>query len=128
MSKLFHNLASLGAAGISQILDAADHLKATRGNKSERPLAGKQVALVFEKASTRTRVSLEVAVSELGGSPIVLSSSGSQMGRGEPIADTARVLGRMAHAIAFRTSDESRLLAMSKYAKVPVLNALTDQS
>jgi len=128
MSKLFHNLASLGADGIGQILDAADRLKATRGSKGALPLAGKQVALVFEKASTRTRVSLEVAVSELGGHPIVLSSSGSQMGRGEPIADTARVLGRMAHAIAFRTSDESRLLAMSEYAKIPVLNALTDQS
>jgi ornithine carbamoyltransferase len=128
MSKLFHNLASLGAGGIQQILDTADHLKATRGSQGRLPLAGKQVALVFEKASTRTRVSLEVAVSELGGHPIVLSSSGSQMGRGEPIADTARVLGRMAHAIAFRTSDESRLLAMSKYAQVPVLNALTDQS
>lgn len=128
MTKLFHNLSSLGPAGLVEILDLADRLKASRGQLKILPLAGKQIALVFEKASTRTRVSLEVAVSELGGHPIVLTSAGSQMGRGEPIADTARVLGRMAHAIAFRTTDEERLLAMSAYSGRPVLNALTDQS
>lgn len=128
MNKLFHNLASLGPSGLDPLLDLADTLKKSRGLAASKPLAGKQIALVFEKASTRTRVSLEVAVSELGGHPIVLSSSGSQMGRGEPISDTARVLGRMAHAIALRTSDESRLLAMSQWSGVPVLNALTDQS
>ena len=128
MSKLFHNLSSLGKEGLIRVLDVADELKRTRGDSSSRPLQGKQIALVFEKASTRTRVSLEVAVSELGGHPVVLTSSGSQMGRGEPIADTARVLGRMAHGITFRTGDESRLLEMSRHAKVPVLNALTDQS
>ena len=128
MTKLFHNLSSLGADGLIKTLDLADRLKQTRGQLTTFPLTGKQVALVFEKASTRTRVSLEVAVSELGGHPLVLTSAGSQMGRGEPIQDTARVLGRMAHAIAFRTSDEQRLLAMSKHSGRPVLNALTDQS
>ncbi len=128
MTKLFHNLSSLGKEGLIRTLDLADQLKKDRGKVDHQPLAGKQVALVFEKASTRTRVSLEVAVSELGGHPIVLSSSGSQMGRGEPISDTARVLGRMADAITFRTSDESRLLEMSRYAQLPVINALTDQS
>src|SRR5690606_30406124 len=94
----------------------------------ERPLAGKQIALVFEKASTRTRLSLEIAVNELGGHPIVLTSSGSQMGRGEPMKDTARVLGRMVHAITLRTSDESRIQELVRHVNVPVLNALTDQS
>ena len=83
--------------------------------------------MVFEKASTRTRISLEVAVAELGGHPLVITSSGSQMGRGEPIADTARVLSRMVHAVTFRTSGEDRLLAMAKHSSVPVLNALTDR-
>ncbi len=128
MSKLFHNLSSLGKEGLMQTLDVAELLKKKRGQLNSLPLQGKQVALVFEKASTRTRVSLEIAVSELGGCPVVLTSNGSQMGRGEPISDTARVLGRMAHAITFRTGDESRLLEMSQFSGRPVLNALTDQS
>jgi ornithine carbamoyltransferase len=82
---------------------------------------------VFEKASTRTRISLEVAVGELGGNPLVITSSGSQMARGEPIADTARVLSRMVHGITFRTSGERRLQEMTAHSSVPVLNALTDR-
>ncbi len=131
MTKSFMNLSDLGEGGIQALLDAADHLKDTRNAPTSavsKALLGKQVALVFEKASTRTRLSLEVAVVELGGHPIVLSSSGSQMGRGEPIQDSARVLGRMVHAITFRTSDESRFLTMRDYSKVPCFNALTDQS
>lgn len=126
--KHFLNLSDLGPDGLIQVLDLADRLKATRGKLTSLPLTGKQVALVFEKASTRTRLSLEVAVSELGGHPIVLTSSGSQMGRGEPMKDTARVLTRMVHAITLRTSDESRILELIAHATVPVLNALTDQS
>ncbi len=84
--------------------------------------------LVFEKASTRARLSLEIAASEPGGHPVVPTSSGSQMGRGEPLRDTARVLSRMVHAITFRTADESRFREMAEYSIVPVLNALTDQS
>lgn len=128
MTKTFRNLSDLGPGGLERVLDAADRLKAERGTSSARPLAGKQIALVFEKSSTRTRLSLEVAVNELGGSPVVLTSNGSQIGRGEPVQDTARVLGRMVHGITLRTFDESRLLAMAKYSKLPVLNALTDQS
>jgi ornithine carbamoyltransferase len=86
------------------------------------------VALVFEKASTRTRLSLEVAVSEMGGHPVVLSAQGSQLGRGEPIADTARVLSRMVHAITLRTFEHSRLLELVRESGIPVLNALTDHS
>lgn len=127
--KHFQNLADLGGAdGLLALLDLSDRMKRERGQSSVRPLSGKQVALVFEKASTRTRLSLEVAVSELGGHPVVLTSSGSQMGRGEPLKDTARVLSRMVHAITFRTADESRYREMAEYSTVPVLNALTDQS
>lgn len=131
MIRNFMNLSDLGEGGILRLLDAADHLKETRGNPSNEirtALLGKQIALVFEKSSTRTRLSLEIAVNELGGHPIVLTSTGSQMGRGEPIEDSARVLGRMVHAITLRTSDESRLHKMRDYSQVPCLNALTDQS
>ena len=124
----FLNLSDLGPQGLLKILDEADRQKDNRGKLKEAPLQGKTIALVFEKASTRTRTSLEVAVNELGGHPLVLSASGSQMGRGEPVRDTARVLGRMVHAITFRTGDESRIKEMMQYAGKPVLNALTDQS
>lgn len=127
MTRHLKDLQDLGSQGLLTVLDAADRLKRERG-RHEQPLSGKQIALVFEKSSTRTRLSLEVAVQELGGHAIVLSSQGSQMGRGEPMKDTARVLGRMVHGITLRTFDESRFLEMAKYANVPVLNALTDQS
>ncbi|HEY5957034.1 MAG TPA: ornithine carbamoyltransferase [Polyangiaceae bacterium] len=120
-------LSDLGPSGLNALLDAADRFKAARDDRSRLPLAGKSIALVFEKASTRTRLSLEIAVVELGGHPIVLTTQGSQMGRGEPIADTARVLSRMVHAITFRTSGEQRLLEMVAHSTVPVLNALTDE-
>ena len=123
----FLTLSDLGPAGLNALLDSADRFKAERGTASRRPLEGKSVALVFEKASTRTRLSLEIAVVELGGHPIVLTNQGSQMGRGEPIADTARVLSRMVHAITFRTSGEDRLQEMVAHSTVPVLNALTDE-
>jgi ornithine carbamoyltransferase len=123
------NLVDIGRDGLRTILDAADGFKDHRDDPNvDRPLAGKSVALVFEKASTRTRVSLEVAVAELGGHPLVLTSSGSQMARGEPLADTARVLSRMVHAITFRTSGHERLLELIANSTVPVLNALTDAS
>jgi ornithine carbamoyltransferase len=120
-------LSDLGPSGLNALLDSADRFKAERGDRSRLPLAGKSVALVFEKASTRTRLSLEIAVAELGGHPIVLTTQGSQMGRGEPIADTARVLSRMVHAITFRTSGDQRLKDMVAHSSVPVLNALTDE-
>jgi ornithine carbamoyltransferase len=127
MPRHFLSLSDLGTAGLVRMLDASDRWQAIRGTESApRPLAGKSVALVFEKASTRTRLSLEIAVAELGGHPVVLTSSGSQLERGEPIADTARVLTRMVHAIAFRTSSEERLKQLVENSTVPVLNALTD--
>jgi ornithine carbamoyltransferase len=126
--KHFINLSNLGRDPLLALLDTADYFKRTRGDLSQRALlAGKSIALVFEKASTRTRLSLEVAVSELGGHPIVLSSNGSQIGRGEPVEDTARVLSRMVHAVTLRTFSEETLVTLARFSSVPVLNALTDQ-
>jgi ornithine carbamoyltransferase len=127
--KHFLSLSDAGTDGLIGLLDAADRWKDTRGHaNAPRPLTGKCVALVFEKASTRTRLSLEVAVAELGGHPVVITSAGSQLGRGEPIKDTARVLSRMVHAITFRTFGDERLHELVKHSSVPVLNALTDGS
>ena len=120
-------LSDLGPDGLISVLDEADRYRTSRNQDSSRPLLSKAVALVFDKASTRTRLSLEVAVVELGGHPVVITSSSSQLGRGEPLSDTARVLSRMVHAIAYRTSDESRIKDLMEYSTVPVLNALTDQ-
>jgi ornithine carbamoyltransferase len=92
------------------------------------PLAGKTLAMVFEKPSTRTRVSFELAMRQLGGDVVVLSASDSQMGRGEPVADTARVLSRYVDAIMMRTTEKAKLDEMAAYATVPVINGLTDLS
>lgn len=120
-------LSDLGPDGLLGVLDAADTFKDQRGSASSpRPLTGRSVALVFEKASTRTRVSLEIAVAELGGHPLVLTAAGSQMGRGEPLEDTARVLSRMVHAITLRTAEDQRLRRLMAFSRVPVINALTD--
>jgi ornithine carbamoyltransferase len=125
----FLALSDVGARGLLQLLDAADRFADQRGKPdARRPLAGKSIALVFEKASTRTRISLEVACVELGAHPLVLTSTGSQLGRGEPLSDTARVLSRMVHAITLRTTGEERLRELSAHSDVPVVNALTDQS
>jgi ornithine carbamoyltransferase len=111
------------------LLDAADRWKETRGTPAaRRPLAGKSVALIFDKASTRTRLSLEVAVAEMGGHPVLITAQTSQLGRGEPLADTARVLSRMVHAVTLRTFEHSRLLELMGASTIPVLNALTDHS
>lgn len=129
MTRHFTELSDLGADGLMRLLDAADRWKETRGSAAaRRPLAGKSVALIFDKASTRTRLSLEVAVAELGGHPVVITSQTSQLGRGEPLPDTARVLSRMVHAITLRTFEHTRLLELARASSVPVLNALTDHS
>lgn len=125
----FTELSDLGADGLATLLNAADRFQEERGTSAApRPLAGRSVGLIFEKASTRTRLSLEVAVAELGGHPVVLSSGESQLGRGEPIADTARVVSRMVHAVTLRTSQHERLLEFAAHSRVPVLNALTDHN
>ncbi len=106
------------------LFDRAAFLKK---NRNQTTLAGKAVALVFEKASTRTRVSFEVGVYELGGHGVVLTSQGSQIARGEPIEDTARVLSGYCHAIVLRTFGQERVAQLAKWASVPVINGLSDQ-
>ncbi len=93
-----------------------------------RPLAGKALVMIFEKPSTRTRVSFEMAIRQLGGEAVVMDRDGSQLGRGETVADTARVLSRYVDAIMIRTTSEAILLEMAEYASVPVINGLTDRT
>ncbi len=108
------------------VLDDADARKATRRSGESQPLAGQSVALVFEKPSTRTRVSFEVAVHELGAHPLVIDASTTQLGRGETIEDTAAVLSRYVDAIVIRTVGQDRLERLAAASGVPVVNALTD--
>ncbi|HET9562739.1 MAG TPA: ornithine carbamoyltransferase [Propionibacteriaceae bacterium] len=116
----------LSAAEQIAILDLADTLKAEPF--SLRPFTGpRTVAVLFDKPSTRTRISFETAIAELGGHPMIMDAALSQLGRGEPISDTARVLGRHVAAIVWRTSGHERLQEMADHADVPVINGLTDQ-
>ena len=101
---------------------------AYKNGRRDRPLAGKILAMVFEKPSTRTRVSFEVAMRQLGGETIYLSSTDSQLGRGESVADTARVLSRYVDAIMIRTNQPRKLDELARHARVPVINGLTDTS
>jgi ornithine carbamoyltransferase len=120
----------LEPAELIEVLDLADRLKRERaaGVLAERPLEGpRAVAVLFDKSSTRTRVSFSVGIAELGGYPLVLDSAGSQLGRGEPIEDTARVLARQCVAIVWRTGAQARIEAMASASSVPVINALTDE-
>jgi ornithine carbamoyltransferase len=122
-------LEDLGEGGITAMLDRSAYFARVRGTSAHpKPLAGHAVALLFDKPSTRTRLSLEVATFELGGHPIVVTPESSQMGRGEPTEDTARVLGRMVSAVTYRTSTTDRMLAMTRACRAPVLNALTDDA
>ncbi len=120
----------LDVGQLTDLLDLADRLKAARGlagpDAHAEALAGRTVALVFEKPSTRTRVSFEVAVAELGGHPLPLSSAELQLGRGETIADTAAVMSRFVHAVVIRTFGQDRIDELAANATVPVVNALTD--
>jgi ornithine carbamoyltransferase len=108
------------------ILADAVVMKRTRGRHKTQPLAGRTWALIFSKSSTRTRVSFEVGVSELGGRPMFLSAADIQLGRGEPIKDTARVMGRMIHGAIFRTFAQSDVEEFAQYSNIPTINALTD--
>jgi ornithine carbamoyltransferase len=115
----------LSPAELIEVLDLADRLKADR--LGHRPLAGpKTVAVIFDKPSTRTRVSFSVGIAELGGYPLVVDAQGSQLGRGESVEDTVRVLDRQVVAIVWRTFEQARLEAMAGLSAVPVINALTD--
>jgi ornithine carbamoyltransferase len=121
----FLKLTDLTLAEAREVLALAARLKREPKGGRTRLLNGLAVAIVLEKASTRTRVSFEVGCAQLGAHPVVLGVQGSQLGRGEPIRDTARVLARYCDAIVYRTSAEARLFEMAT-ASVPVINALTD--
>src|SRR5882724_12278461 len=100
-------------------------MKRERGRYKEQPLAGKIWALMFSKSSTRTRVSFETGIRELGGDVMFLSANDIQLGRGEPIKDTARVLGRMVHGAVIRTFAQSDVEEFAHYSNIPTINALT---
>jgi ornithine carbamoyltransferase len=120
------SIEELSALEITALIDEAAKLKAERGAHSSQPLAGQTWAMIFAKSSTRTRVSFEVGVRELGGFPMFLSSQDIQLGRGEPIKDTARVLGRMVHGIIIRTFAQQDVIDLANFSNLPVINALTD--
>jgi ornithine carbamoyltransferase len=112
---------------MEDILAATAAMKRERGHHASQPLAGKIWALLFSKSSTRTRVSFEVGIRELGGQAMFLSNLEVQLGRGEPIKDTARVLGRMIHGAVIRTYAQFDVEEFAQYAGIPTINALTDQ-
>ena len=120
------SIEELNAELLNELVDSAITLKTDRGNHSSQPLAGQTWAMIFTKSSTRTRVSFEVGVRELGGSIMFLSSNDIQLGRGEPIKDTARVLGRMVHGCIIRTFDQQDVVGFAEYGNIPTINALTD--
>ncbi|MFS0884308.1 ornithine carbamoyltransferase [Aeromicrobium sp. 179-A 4D2 NHS] len=125
MTRHFLRDDDLSPAEQAEVLALAAELKAEP--YSRRPLAGPQsVVVLFDKSSTRTRVSFAVGIADLGGNPVVMDSGVTQVGRGEPIADTARVFGRMASAIVWRTYAQAGLEQMAEHAGVPVVNALSD--
>jgi ornithine carbamoyltransferase len=130
----FLDLAAVGRAALRLILDEAKRRKAARAGQpkgatdNDAPLTGRTLAMIFEKNSTRTRVSFEQAIRQLGGTALILSSADMQLGRGESIADTARVLSRYVDAIMIRTGKHDTLLELAHHAEVPVINGLTHRS
>ena len=120
------SIEKLPQADLEKILTAAAVMKRERGAHQLQPLAGQTWALIFSKSSTRTRVSFEVGVSELGGRPMFLSAADIQLGRGEPIKDTARVMARMLHGAVFRTFAQRDVEEFAQFSGIPTINALTD--
>jgi ornithine carbamoyltransferase len=121
------SIEKLARADMERILADAVVMKRERARPQAQPLAGQTWALIFTKSSTRTRISFEVGVSELGGRPMFLNAGDIQLGRGEPIKDTARVMGRMIHGAIFRTFAQSDVEEFAHYSGIPTINALTDE-
>ncbi|MEY8309414.1 ornithine carbamoyltransferase [Erysipelotrichaceae bacterium 51-3] len=120
-------LQDLSPEEITRILDLADQLKYEKKHGIEHPyLKGKSVGLIFQKSSTRTRVSFETGVHQLGGQPLFLSSADLQIGRGEPVQDTARVLSRYLDGIMIRTYEQKEVEDLAEYGSIPIINGLTD--
>jgi ornithine carbamoyltransferase len=124
--KTLLSLEKLTSADIEKIMRDAVVFKRERARRDRVPLAGQTWALIFSKSSTRTRVSFEVGISELGGQVIFLNTNDIQLGRGEPIKDTARVLGRMIHGAVIRTVAQDDVEEFAKFSGIPTINALTD--
>jgi ornithine carbamoyltransferase len=120
------SIESLSAAELREILALAAEMKATRGRHAAHPLRHQCWAMMFSKSSTRTRVSFEVGIRELGGDVLFLSAHEIQLGRGEPIKDTARVLGRMCHGAVIRTFAQADVEEFARQSGIPTINALTD--
>ncbi|MGH8467594.1 MAG: ornithine carbamoyltransferase [Gammaproteobacteria bacterium] len=124
----FLSLADLTPAELSRLIERGIELKAMRrARETHEPLKSRVLAMVYEKSSTRTRVSFETAMIQLGGAAIFLAAQDTQLGRGEPVEDMARVLSRMVDAIMVRTFDHDKLLRLAAYSEVPVINGLTDR-
>lgn len=130
----FLDLSDAGGDALAAMINDAQDRKAARKAwpkgrvDADRPLDGHVLGMVFEKNSTRTRVSFDIAIRQLGGTSLVLDAATTQLGRGESIADTARVLSRMVDAIMVRTDDHAKIEEMARHASVPVINGLTDRS
>ena len=127
MKKDLLTLRDITRDDLEHIFDLAAKLKRERGEVNYTPLAGKSIGLIFAKSSTRTRVSFEVGVGELGGRPLYLDQAKMQVGRGETIADTANVLSRYLHGIVIRTFSHAGVEELARVATIPVINALTDE-
>lgn len=134
MTQHFLDLSDAGGDAIAAMIADAIDRKSARADwpkgkvDADKPLDGCVLAMIFEKSSTRTRVSFDIAIRQLGGSALILDAATSQLGRGETIADTARVLSRMCDAIMIRTDDHAKIEEMARFASVPVINGLTDRS
>ena len=130
----FLDLSDAGSDAITRMIDDAKTRKSARTGwakgrpDADAPLAGHTLAMIFEKNSTRTRVSFDMAMRQLGGTSLIMEAGSMQLGRGESIADTARVLSRMVDAIMIRTDDHAKVEEMARHATVPVINGLTDRS
>ena len=125
----FIDLIDVPSADLREIITSARAMKKSKGGtRAKRPLAGQTLAMIFEKPSTRTRISFEVAMRQLGGDVVMLTGQEMQLGRGESIPDTARVMSRFVDAVMIRTLDHDLITQMAEYATVPVINGLTKLS
>ncbi len=126
MKKDLLTIKGLSIEDLNEIFTLSERVKRERGNVNYKPLTGKSVGLIFAKSSTRTRISFEVGVHELGGQPLYLAQGSTQLGRGETVADTAKVMSRYLHGIVIRTYSHADVEELAANASIPIINALTD--
>ncbi|MBU8902512.1 MAG: ornithine carbamoyltransferase [Victivallales bacterium] len=126
MNKDLLSVADISKNDLEKIFELSAKLKKERGQSNYKPLAGKSIAMIFAKASTRTRVSFEVGITELGGYPLYMDQGKMQVGRGESVADTAKVLSRYLHGVVIRTYSHADVEELAAESTMPIINALTD--